>query len=67
MSEIKKIESNQICEWLNCNKPAEYVAHQRTVDKILCLCDEHTTVAIEQDNPEYLVSCPNCYCHFGVN
>lgn len=67
MSEIKKIEQNQTCEWLNCNKPAEYVSYQRTMNKLLCLCDEHSTIAIEQDWPEYLVFCPNCKCRFGVN
>lgn len=67
MSKIKKLEPNQTCEWLNCNEPAEYVTFYRVDNKLMCLCNEHSTIALEQDNPEYLALCPNCKCQFGVN
>jgi len=62
---ITKVEGK--CQFEYCEKDAARIACGR--DKHLkpgCFCEEHACIVEEEHSPEYLVSCPNCFCHFGV-
>lgn len=55
------------CQWDHCDQPATQVAYGRRRREIGVYCEAHADRVIDQDMPEYTVSCPNCGCGFGVN
>lgn len=56
------------CEWDRCLEQAQFVVSGRTrYPGIRYYCAAHADLVIDDDNPEYTVTCPNCECRFGVN
>ena len=56
------------CAYENCNKPSTTVAYGRTEHpNPASYCDEHADIVTAEDDPEYVVTCRNCHCRFGVN
>jgi len=55
------------CQYPDCKKPAIGTAYDRGKDRVLRVCAAHSDLVADRGSPEYLVSCPKCGCHFGVN
>lgn len=64
------------CAFEGCEKPAEFLACGEKLVRNnepaghptpACYCREHMEDIIDEDCPEYRVTCPNCGCRFGVN
>lgn len=49
-----------------CLKEAEYIATVRG-EYPAYYCKEHAYKVVDNDQPEFIVNCPNCDCLFGVN
>lgn len=68
--QITKIQGE--CEWIDCGEPATTIAIGRTWFEnpghpLGLFCEAHADKVAGESNPEYIVECPNCSCHFGVN
>jgi hypothetical protein len=50
-----------------CTQDADSVAYDRENKKIFHVCSIHKNMVADIGEPEYVVSCPNCGCEFGVN
>jgi len=53
-----------------CDKQATDIVYCKTYNPepmVLCCCLDCSKRIVGQDWPEYVVSCPNCDCGFGVN
>lgn len=61
------------CHWPGCGQMAIEIATasrlywRDTEGAVGLYCADHGRDIASTDNPEYLVNCPNCGCHFGVN
>lgn len=62
------------CEYDGCGKPATRIASGRKADQpnpayhdVGLFCEDHGKMVAQEDSPEYLTTCPNCSCVFGVN
>lgn len=54
------------CQFKNCEKEANCLACGR-YHSPACYCEEHASIIIDEQAPEYIEHCPNCGCRFGVN
>lgn len=67
------VEIKGTCEYEDCNEPATQIACGRisylshTGHNLGCYCEYHSEIVADEDDPEYVVYCPNCGCAFGVN
>lgn len=55
------------CEHEDCRERATKLVYSRESRSVQVLCEEHAEFVVDQGGPEYIVSCPNCDCLFGVN
>jgi len=56
------------CGYIGCDKPVTNIAAGRVSSKIpRYFCEDHAQIVANEQEPEYVVSCPNCGCRFGVN
>lgn len=63
------------CEFDGCSEPSTTFARgraRRDFDhpghpRVGKYCDAHAEIVADEGHPEYVVYCPNCGCHFGVN
>lgn len=68
------VEISGTCKYEDCDQPATVVAcgRKRYSDEKghptpACYCRTHASVVNDEGNPEYVDTCPNCGCEFGVN
>jgi hypothetical protein len=69
------VEVSGKCAFEQCDKPAEFIACGRATHiedepghpTPACYCREHMVDVISERYPEYVDTCPNCGCTFGVN
>jgi hypothetical protein len=67
---LESMPPGQKCQAPYCDNLATDIAQGRGERAALPLgfyCDAHAEIASEQQSPEYVESCPNCGCRFGVN
>jgi len=56
------------CAFEGCENVATEVVKGRTGHPdIGAYCEAHAQEVEVEENPEYVVDCPNCGCRFGVN
>lgn len=55
------------CQYPECDNKATHIAYGREEKEPKLYCDVHADVVCDQQSPEYVTSCPNCGCLFGVN
>ena len=56
------------CQYPECDQPATCIACRRSCEgAVACYCLKHALVVQDEGDPEYLETCPNCGCMFGVN
>ena len=59
------------CQYEGCEQLAVTIAQGRSgYEKGLPLglyCEAHARIVADQGSPEYIGSCPNCGCQFGIN
>lgn len=58
---------NKRCEYPDCKRAASGEAYDREQSRVMRVCMQHSEIVADRGSPEYLVSCPRCGCHFGVN
>lgn len=70
----RKLMKGTLCEYENCDHPATVIACGRNAysDRLGhpepgVYCDLHAAKVTDERCPEYVDSCPNCGCGFGVN
>ena len=62
---ITKIEGP--CQYDGCGQPATGITARSDSGPAKLYCAKHEAAIIDEKNPEYTVTCPNCTCSFGVN
>ncbi len=50
-----------------CDKKADTLVYVRREDKVIKICLAHARTVVNEDNPEYIESCPHCGCIIPVN
>ena len=55
------------CKIEGCRKLATHTAYDSKNKLIVDCCESHADAIAENEWPEYVVSCPDCGCKFGVN
>ncbi len=65
----KRLMPNEKCAYENCDRDAVLVAVGKNDEhkKPASYCEEHGYNVADESGPEYIQSCPNCGCTFGVN
>lgn len=73
------VEISPVCEYKSpsgarCNLPATHITAYSSEELHMCdtpligsFCSDHSRELIRRTRPEYIVSCHNCGCIFGVN
>ncbi len=56
-----------LCGINDCLEKVTDIAYNRKERKVLAYCVKHARMIADDDSPEYIISCPNCDCMFGVN
>jgi hypothetical protein len=69
MSEVEVTFTGKACEYDGCDKPATTTAKGRNEDRrrVAAYCETNAEMVADENFPEYVESCPNCGCRFGVN
>lgn len=55
------------CAQNDCGQPATETVYDKRNDAWLSCCELHAQQILDQDDPEYVVGCPNCGCRVAVN
>ena len=56
-----------ICEYEDCQKEATDLVYSRKLDKVIETCSRHTREVVDEENPEYVETCPHCGCWIPIN
>lgn len=64
------------CQYEDCELEAteiaagrdrSYYSKEKGHEGVGHYCSTHAQIVADEGNPEYLETCPNCGCRFGVN
>ena len=64
---MKTVYVHMKCEVEGCDNTQFGVVYDQTDYTLKSVCKSCGEGIIEKRSPEYIVSCPNCFCEFGVN
>ncbi len=55
------------CEVEGCTNRSTQIVYRAATATLMLACEQHAYDLIDERDPEYHVTCPNCGCDFGVN
>ena len=55
------------CNYENCQEEATDWVYCRETGKVIKTCYKHAKIVVDEDNPEYIESCPRCGCWIPIN
>ena len=64
---VHDIPKGTRCKNPHCRRKATIIVYDRVAERLLMVCERCADLIADRDRPEYIVICPNCACHFGVN
>ena len=64
---MRELNSNDLCEYADCQNEANYMVFSRKLNSVYFYCDYHRDDVLEEGSPEYTDTCMNCGCEQGIN